>query len=109
MGRLLYDAKVAVDFDDRLLFHLQAVIAAKLRRGESFLFTWVDDDSIGDGRTSIWVHPHAHLSFKYFGKRPAALNRTWIEHLMITANSVGGLQVLPEPPDTSNGGSSHEP
>jgi hypothetical protein len=108
MGRFSYDGKISVDFDDRLLLHLQTVIAAKLRRGESFLFTWIDDDSVGNGRTSIWLHPHALLSFKYFGKRTAALNRTWIEHLMMTANSVGGLHVIPEPVDTSDGGTGHD-
>ena len=107
MGKFTYDSKVAVDFDDRLLTHLQLVIAAKLRRGESFLFTWVDDDSVGDGRTTIWMHPHALLSFKYFGKRPASINRAWVDELMTTANSVAGLQVLPEPTDT--GSATHEP
>jgi hypothetical protein len=110
MGRFSYDNRVSVDFDDRLLIHLQAVIAAKLRRGESFVFTWIDDESIGDGRTSVWVHPHAFLTFKYFGKRTAKLNRTWIEHLMMTANSVGGLRVVPEPPEQEDGGGDlHEP
>lgn len=104
MGRFAYDGTVTVDFDDRLLMHLQTVIAAKLRRGESFLFTWVDDDSAGDGRTTIWLHPHTLLTFKYFGKRPAALNRSWMEQLMLTANSAGGLHVLPEPADSDNGG-----
>ena len=105
MGRFSYDGKISVDFDDRLLIHLQVVIAAKLRRGESFLFTWIDDDSVGDGRTCIWVHPHALLSFKYFGKRSAAINRAWVDQLMMTANSVAGLHVVPEPPESDNGAS----
>jgi hypothetical protein len=97
MGRFTYDGHITVDFDDRILGHLQAVIAAKVRRGESFVFTWIDDDSTGDGRTSVWVHPTVAMSFKYFGKRGPAINREWIEALMASANSVAGLHVLPEP------------
>jgi len=97
MGRFSYDSNVTVDFDDRLLAHLQAVIGAKLRRGESFYFTWVDDGSTGDGRTTIWLHPRVSLAYKYFGKREATLNRAWIERLMLTANSPAGLRLMPEP------------
>jgi hypothetical protein len=101
MGRFSYDATVVVDFDDRLLAHLQMVIAAKLRRGESFMFSWIDDDTVGDGRTTVWMHPGTMLAFKYFGKRPPSINRTWIEQLMLSANSTGGLHVLPEPADAT--------
>ena len=101
MGRFSYDGKISVDFDDRVLAHLQAVIGAKLRRGESFMFTWIDDDSIGDGHTAVWLNPTSTISFKYFGKRNAALNRSWIERLMMSANSTGGLRIIPEPPDDS--------
>ncbi len=59
MGKLTYEGTVKVDFDDRTLAHLQLVIGTKLRRGEPFHFTWRDDVSIGDGRTTIWVHPVA--------------------------------------------------
>jgi len=104
MGRFSYGAKITADFDDRVMAHVQTVIAAKLRRGESFLFTWIDDDSTGDGRTTIWVHPRADLGFKYFGKRPPSINRAWVEQMMLAANSVTGLQVMPEPPDGNGNG-----
>ena len=42
MGKFIYDGNIKVDFEDRLLAHLQAVIMAKVRRGESFPFTWKD-------------------------------------------------------------------
>ncbi|GAB3412078.1 hypothetical protein GCM10027515_34100 [Schumannella luteola] len=99
MGRFSYDNSLSVDFDDRVLAHLQVVIGAKLRRGESFHFTWIDDESSGDGRTTVWMHPHANLVYKYFGKRAAVLNRAWIDALMFTANSVSGLHLMAEPPD----------
>ena len=56
MGKLFYDGSVEIDFEDRVLTHLQIVITAKLRRSESFLFSWRDDPSMGDGRSAIWLH-----------------------------------------------------
>lgn len=99
MGRFTYDSTVKVDFDDRLLAHLQVVIGAKVRRGESFHFTWIDDDSTGDGRTTVWIHPHVPLAYKFFGKRAAVINRQWVEEMMFSANSVSGLHIVPEPPE----------
>ena len=69
MGKFIYDSMVKVDFEDRLLAHLQLVIGAKLRRGESFHFTWKDDTSIGDGRTVVWIHPRVSLVYKFYGSR----------------------------------------
>ena len=97
MGKFQYDGMVKVDFDDRLLAHLHAVIGAKVRRGESFHFSWKDDASIGDGRTTVWIHPGASMVYKYYGSRRPLLNRTWVEQLMYNANSASGLYVTPEP------------
>ncbi|MFG6443891.1 ATP-dependent DNA ligase [Microbacterium sp. P06] len=97
MGKFMFEGQLKADFEDRLLSHLQTVIGAKLRRGESFHFTWKDDLSIGNGRTSIWVHPSSVLTYKYYGGRQPALNRAWIDALMYTANSPRGLYVVPEP------------
>lgn len=97
MGTLSYDATLKADFDDRLLSHLQLVISAKLRRGESFNFSWKDATAIGNGRTTVWMHPTVPLIFKYFAGGIPAINRRWIDALSATANSVGGLKVVPEP------------
>lgn len=99
MGKFTYDGIVRVDFEDRLLLHLQLVIGAKLRRGESFHFAWKDDTSIGDGRTIVWLHPRASLVYKYYGSRTPSINMAWIEALTFTANSTMGLHVVPEPPE----------
>lgn len=99
MGKFVYDSTVRVDFDDRVLAHLQLVIGAKLRRAESFHFTWKDDASTGDGRTIIWVHPMSSIQYKFYGSRPPAINRAWLDRLTETANSASGLRILPEPPD----------
>ncbi|WP_314506768.1 ATP-dependent DNA ligase [uncultured Microbacterium sp.] len=97
MGKFIYDGLVKVDFEDRLLLHLEMVIGAKLRRGEAFHFTWKDDTSIGDGRTTVWVNPRSSLVYKFYGSRRPAVNRAWIEALAYTANSPAGLHIVPEP------------
>jgi hypothetical protein len=97
MGAFHYDADFHVN--DRLLAHLQIVIGAKLRRGESFYFSWRDDGRVGSGRTSVWLHPAISLRFKYYGSRMPRINPAWINALTVSANSAGGLQLLDEPFD----------
>lgn len=101
MGKFVYNDRVRVDFEDRLLAHLQLVITSKLRRGEAFTFMWKDDISIGDGRQVVWLHPHADLSWKFYGSRQPSLNRAWLDALSQVANSSSGLYVVPEPAETS--------
>ncbi len=45
----------------------------------------------------MWINPTAEMGFKYFGKRSPQINREWIEELMLSANSVTGLHISPEP------------
>jgi hypothetical protein len=97
VGKLTYDSTLTVDFEDRTLAHLQIVIGAKLRRGEALYFSWKDDNSLGDGRSAIWLHPAIPLYFKYLGGRFPTINRAWIDELMAAANSGTGLLITPEP------------
>lgn len=97
MGKFTYETNTSISFEDRLLAHLQAVIMAKTRRGESFTFTWKDDMSTGGGRTTVHIHPHASLVFKYSGGRTPSLNPAWLHALNYTANSGRGLYIVPEP------------
>lgn len=97
MGKFTYNSHTSATFDDRLLAHLQIVIGAKLRRSEAFFFTWKDDVSLGSGRTSLWIHPGASLTFKFSGSRQPRINRAWIEVLTTAANSPRGLYVISEP------------
>lgn len=98
MGKILYgDSGIEVFFDDRAMAHLQMVIAAKLRRGESFFFSWNDDPSVGDGRSSIWLDSSIPLYFRYSGSRPVSINREWLENLTLSAHSAQGLQFTREP------------
>ena len=94
MGTFVYDQKVIADIDDRALAHLQVVVINKLRRQESFSISLQDA-----GKTiSVWVSPHSALAFVFAGNRRPTLNRRWIEDLAETANTVGGLVMIPEPP-----------
>lgn len=97
MGTLSYDSSLKAEFEDRLLAHLQIVISAKLRRQEAFHFSWKDDASIGNGRTTIWIHPSVPLVYKFFGSKTPMINGAWIDGLMTAANSPGGLHIVPEP------------
>lgn len=97
MGTLSYNASIKADFDDRALAHLRVVIGMKLKRNESFYLSWRDDQSIGDGTTTIWINPAIPLSFKFHGSKEIAVNPRWVEELMLVANTTRGLHLTPEP------------
>lgn len=101
MGRLYYDSAFEVDFEDRLLAHLQVVIGAKLAKSESFYFTWRDDQTVGDGRSTIWVHPAIPLRFKFHGGRAPQINPEWVRRLLADSHTPHGLRVSPEPEEGS--------
>ena len=98
MGKFIYGTpSIAVDFDDRVLAHLKIVILSKVRRGESFTFSWEYSTSSGSGHSSIWIHPTIPLQFDFHGSREPRLNRAWVEELAALSNTPGGLRVTPEP------------
>ena len=104
MGKLIYGAPTwSLDFEDRVLAHLRIVILAKLRRNETFALSWQSEAFAGAGRSTVWLHPSIPLQFVFFGGREPALNRAWIEALMLTANSPGGLEIVPEPENEARG------
>lgn len=97
MGKFTYEGTVKTTIEDRLLMHLQIVISDKLRRKEAFLFSWLNDPSVG-GRTTVWINPAASLAFRYEAKISSTwVNRSWLEALAYTANSPGGLHLIREP------------
>ena len=97
MGRFIYEGSTKVEVEDRALRHLQLVMTAKLRRGEPFPYSWKEDASIGGGRITVWLHAGSSLVFKYVGSRQPEVNRAWVDALAYTANSPGGLYLVPEP------------
>ena len=100
MGTLTYDS-IVIEFDDRLLAHLQIVIVNKLRRRESFSMSWRDAPEVGDGRSAIWLDPSIPIYFKFDGSRVPAINREWIERLAESAAGSHGLVVVGEDGDLS--------
>ncbi len=100
MGRLIYGIPDAeVEFDDRVLAHMKAVIVAKLRRNESFTLSWDVPAEEGGGRSSVWLNPAIPIQFEFYGSRDPSVNRAWIDELMKSANSPGGMRIVPEPID----------
>lgn len=98
MGKFIYGTpSISVDFDDRVLVHLKAVIVSKVRRGESFSFTWDYTAASGSGHSTIWIHPTIPLQFDFHGSREPTLNRRWIEELVRLSNSPSGLRLVEEP------------
>ena len=98
MGKFIYGTpSITVEFDDRVLAHLQVVILAKLRRGESFTFSWDYSSANGGGHSSVWLHPAIPMQFDFVGKKDPALNRAWLEELVQLANTPAGLRIVPEP------------
>lgn len=92
MGTLMY-AGTSVEFDDRVLTHLQIVIVQKFRRGEAFLLSWLNHPSSGDGRASMWLTPAVPVFFSFNGSRVPALDNAWISRLSASADGPRGLVV----------------
>ena len=96
VGTLHYDGR-EYELDDRVLAHLQVVISTKLRRGENFFLTWIQPQERGSGRHTIWVDNGVPLHIYYNGSRLPAINRDWVEQLMLSAGRATGLQLGDEP------------
>lgn len=110
MGRLLYGAaERGYEIDDRALAHLRVAILTKLRRGESFALTLEHGHERGNGRTTMWLNEAIPIQFVFAGNRQPSLNRVWVDELLDTAHSMGGLQLVPEPRETEAMGSDSEP
>lgn len=115
VGQLLYGSVPPMEFDDRTLAHIQLVIGMKLRRHESFFFSWRNGLEEGSGRTSLWLEPSIPLMFQYTSNRMPTINRAWLDALTLSSNSAQGLALTDEPallpiqPDIPAGGSQARP
>lgn len=83
-----------IEFEDRLLAHLQLVIVQRFRSGDRFAMSWVDGVHAGSGRSSIWLHPEGHLYFRFAGSRQPEIDPDWVRQLTESAQSSRGLIVL---------------
>ena len=97
MGQLLYGSTpTVIELDDRTLAHVELVTLAKLRRNEGFALTLDAEDG---SRSTIWLNASTALEFRLTVARQE-INREWLDLLIDTANSSGGMRVLPEPATT---------
>lgn len=97
MGRLVYDGiENMIHVEDRALAHLKVVIATKLRRQESFTLSWRHPEGDPEGRSTIWLHPSIALRFVFDTPETPTLNAAWIERLMHSVNSTGGISLVDE-------------
>lgn len=107
MGHLIYGVAPAISIDDRTLQHLRSIIVTKLRRNESFVFTWGNephvhgDDAMSDGgqHGSVWISSASSLYFSFDARPDGALNKRWLQVLADAAASTAGLRPFPEPAD----------
>ena len=101
MGTIYYGGfATPIHVDDRTLAHLKVVVATKLRRHESFTVSWRHPDDQRNGRSTIWLAPSIPLRFVFDDPEPAELSREWIEELMTSANTSGGIMLGPDHFDT---------
>lgn len=98
MGVMYYGAGEKFHFDDRLLTHMKLAITTKLRRNESFTLSWEKPPADGSGRSTLWMNASIPLQFEFLSPRDSTdLNRQWVEELLASANSSGGMVLVPEP------------
>jgi len=94
MGTLFYGAdRTPIRIEDNILAHLRAVATAKLRRSEGFLLSWTDSLAIGDGRSSIWVHPGCDLHYRFDGSTQFKLDPALLDHLNAESIQARGIEI----------------
>jgi hypothetical protein len=94
MGTLFYGGeRTPIRIEDNILAHLRAVITAKLRRGEGFLLSWSDSISIGDGRSSIWMHSGTDLHYRFDGANQFKLDPALLEQLNAESIQARGIEI----------------
>jgi hypothetical protein len=97
MGLLYYGGTSdPIEIEDRALAHLKVVIATKLRRNESFTLSWRHPEGGAPGRSTIWLHPSISLRFVFETPEPPELHAEWITAMAHSANSSGGIALVPE-------------
>lgn len=104
MGLIYYGGGAEpISVEDRALAHLKVVIATKLRRNESFTLSWRHPEGDHPGRSTIWLHPSIPLRFVFDEPEPPALSAEWITAMANSANSSGGITLVPEDVLSSGG------
>lgn len=93
MATLFYGSDTApISLPDRLMGYIKVITSTKLRRGESFTFTWTGTDDEG-GRSTIWLQPAIPLRFVFDAAEPEQLAGDYLRALADQANAASGLVV----------------
>lgn len=92
MGNLEYNSsRPPIQVDDVTLAHLKVVIGTKLRRHESFMMTWLPDQTTSTGRLTTWMHPSIPLVFSFDSVAMPAIDPHRIEQMIEHLNARGDL------------------
>lgn len=93
MATLFYGSDVApISLPDRLMGYIKVIASTKLRRGESFTFTWTG--TAGEpGRSTIWLQPAIPLRFVFDSPEPEQLVGDYLRALADQANAASGLVI----------------
>jgi hypothetical protein len=110
MGQLIYGVAPAIEIEDWGLHHLQAVMLTKLRRDESFGFSWDGEPDVGGDVTAartgrhgtVWISRGSSLYFSYDALNDRPLNTRWLTLLAESANSSQNFRLMPEPGPARN-------
>lgn len=97
MGTLRYGRRQQYEFDDRTLEHLRAVIVARLRRKESFFFSWQRRGGGHADDVCLWITPTIPIAFEFDSAERVRLSRAWVQMLLRSSYSEQGLVLAPEP------------
>jgi hypothetical protein len=94
MGTLFYgSARISIHVDDVMLAHLRALITTKQRRNEGFLVSWTDALEVGDGRSSVWIHPYADLHYKFEESHIPQLDADLLEEMSKNSSTSRGVEL----------------
>lgn len=96
MGTLIYGKSLRFEFEDRTLEHVRFVIAAKLRRKESFFLSWTPQETPHRGTIELWISPEMPIAFQFSATAQGPLSREWIAALMRLSYGDRGLVIIPE-------------
>lgn len=102
MGKLFYDGDGTLEIPDRILYHAQIAMVAKLRRQENFAVTWKGEDV--SRQSMLWVSPSISIRFAYDRPTKMRVNRAWVEAMVGNAAQSGNLTITAEPAGESGPG-----
>lgn len=92
MGKIFYGATdTPIELDDRVLAHLAAIVATKLRRNESFTLTYNHGDDPDEGRSMLWLQPSIPLRFVFDSAESERLDQKVLQDMATDAASSRGL------------------